>query len=91
MLVILPNEAKLDDVMLDDGLLKFAWLKALNASARNSSFHASWIANVLNTLRSTVCIPGPAKARGATLPNVPSVGAANAAALRKYPVALLPA
>src|SRR5215510_6341816 len=53
---------------------KFVWLKALNASARNSRFHDSLIFVRLIRLRSTFQKPGPLTGVNCKLPYSPALG-----------------
>src|SRR5882762_11650867 len=67
------------------GFEKFAWLKALNASARNSNRMVSRSGKLLKRLRSTLVNPGPWYLPGPQLPNCPTAGAANAAEFSQAP------
>src|SRR5262245_44464232 len=53
---------------------KFVWLKALNASARNSRFHDSLIFVRLIRLRSTIQKPGPLTGVNCNVPYWPASG-----------------
>src|SRR5436309_1887001 len=66
--------------MLAFGLLNCGVLKALNASARNSSRRLSAKAKLLKTERSTCRVPGPYRMLRPELPKMYWLGAAKAEA-----------
>src|SRR5262249_35356977 len=72
------------DVVVDPATLaQFGWLMKLKISALNCTFWVLATRKFLKSAMSHCCSPGLRKALGGELPNVPAVGAANAAGLTK--------
>jgi len=69
---------------VEEGSAKFAWLKRLKISVRNSSLTLSLMGMRLLKIRSDCQKPGPRRALRARLPNVPGAGMAKAAGLRRF-------
>ena len=71
---------------LPSGVRNWAWLKALNSSARNSRFMPSLMSVSFSRAMSQLFSPGPEKKRRLAVPKVPNVSGLNNAVL-KYGVA----
>src|SRR5437667_2715675 len=72
------------------GLLKFAWLRMLKASARNCRFNFSFNGIRLNSDMSRFQKPGPVNLPREMLPKVPADGNRNALGSKYLPVFLNP-
>ena len=76
---------KTDEVSVVFGFPRFAWLKRLNTSSRNSSLcdSAYGIGKFLKTKRSTTAKPGPRSVLRPNVPNVPGAFSRKAAVLNQ--------